>query len=283
VGEDYPRRWLDEFNKYSFNTGGINILPETVDVRNFIAYQDLRSRTGSDPIGHFARLQMTFPKSLLGYKDKKGQLDSRKSLTSLSLRKKDIPDSFKYASTALLCEVDFLTHSLLPAELRPMGITSIIIDPSRGYMDKSFWDLVPTIMPGLTAFLPAEEDLRELFAGRSHDLWEMAEAIASWGCQIVVIKQGEGGQLLYDSLSGKRYDIPAYPSEVRDLTGAGEVFSGGFMVGYKHTYSPLEAVLYGSVSASIAVENSGAFYSRHVLPGLAEARIERLQEMVRQV
>lgn len=283
VGEDYPRRWLDEFESYGFNTEGIKILPETLDVRKFIAYHDLRTRTYSDPVAHFARLEMTFPKSLLGYKKDKGKLDSRNSLTLFSLRKKDIPESFTYASTALLCGVDFLTHSLMPAELRYLGLTSIIIDPSQGYMDKSFWDQVPTIMPGLTAFLPAEEDLRELFAGRSQDLWEMAEAVAGWGCQIVVIKQGEGGQLLYDSLSGKRYDFPAYPSEIRDLTGAGEVFSGGFMVGYKHTFNPVEAVLYGSVSASIAVENSGAFHSRFVLPSLAQARLERLQEMVRQV
>ncbi len=283
VGEDYPRKWLDEFKQFGFNIEGIKILPESIDVRKFIAYSDLRSRTSSDPIAHFAQKQMTFPKSLLGYKDDSGKLDERGRLTRVSIRPADIPKNFQYASIAHLCGVDFLTHTLVPAALRQMGITSILIDPSPGYMDKSFWDLVPTIMPGLTVFLPAEEDLRELFAGRSHDLWEMAEAVTSWGCQVVVIKRGEGGQLIYDSVTRKKYTVPAYPSEVKDLTGAGEVFSGGFMVGYKHTYSPLQATLYGSVAASIAVENSGAFYARQVLPGLAQARLERLQETVRQV
>jgi sugar/nucleoside kinase (ribokinase family) len=283
VGEDYPRKWIDDYQAHGFNTEGIKILPETPDLRKFIAYSNLRSRSGSDPVTHFAQMNIPYPKTLLGYKERGNTLDSRTKLTLLSIRQHDIPKSFQYASVAHLCAVDFLTHSLIPVALRQFGVTTITLDPGPGYMDKSFWDLVPSIMPGLTAFMPSEKDLRNLFAGHTQDLWEMAEAVANWGCKIVVIKRGVSGQLMYDSVSGKRYEIPAYPTQIVDLTGAGEVFSGGFMVGYKRTFNPLLAVIYGSVSASIAIEGSGAFYTRQVLPGLAQARLESLKDAVRQV
>jgi hypothetical protein len=42
-------------------------------------------------------------------------------------------------------------------------------------------------------------------------------------------------------------------------------------------------VLYGNVSASLALEGSGAFYPLDVMPGLAEARLSVLRDMVREV
>jgi len=41
--------------------------------------------------------------------------------------------------------------------------------------------------------------------------------------------------------------------------------------------------LYGNVSASLKVEGSGAFYPLDVLPGLAQARLETLKDIVREV
>ena len=66
-------------------------------------------------------------------------------------------------------------------------------------------------------------------------------------------------------------------------TGAGDAFCGGFLAGYRKTYEPLEAALYGNVSASLNVEGSGAFYPLDVLPGLAQARLEVLRAMVHEV
>ena len=281
VGEDYPRAWLHEYQAKGFNIEGIKILPEAHDLRSFIAYTDLRTRFTDDPVGHFARLETTFPKSLLGYKSTNGQLDSQKDLAPLSLRQNDLPESYNYANVAHICYVDFLTHSLMPAALRQAGLTTITMDPGPGYMHPQFYDLIPSILPGLSAFLPAEDDLRSLFKGQTEDLWEMAETVVSWGCELVVIKRGEQGQLLYDGASKTRYEVPAYPSSMVDLTGAGDTFCGGFLVGYKRTYDPLQAVMYGNVSASLAVEGSGASYAHDVLPGLPQARLESLHDLVR--
>jgi ribokinase len=66
-------------------------------------------------------------------------------------------------------------------------------------------------------------------------------------------------------------------------TGAGDAFCGGFLVGYRKTFDPLEAVLYGNIAASLVVEGSGPFYALAALPGLAEARLLALKEAVRRL
>ncbi len=283
VGEDFPRTWINNLQNNRFNIEGINILPEELDLRSFKAYSDIRSSTTQDPIGHFAKLGITFPKSLLGYKDPNSNMDSSEILTKTSLRESDIPKTYEYASAAHFCAVDFMTHSLMPSILRKMGITSITLDPGASYMNSEFWDRLPSIIPGLTAFLPSEGDLREFFKGKTDDIWEMIEMVGNWGAEIVVVKRGEKGQFLFDTAGKKRYEIPAYPSRMVDLTGAGDVFCGGFLIGYKKTFDPKEAVLYGNVAASFAVEGSGPFYANAVLPGLPQARLERLRDSIREV
>ena len=135
----------------------------------------------------------------------------------------------------------------------------------------------------MTAFLPSQEELHSLLWGKTNDLWEMAEVLGSYGCEFIVIKSGGLGQYLYDAVGKHRWDIPAYPSRMADPTGAGDAFCGGFLAGYRKTYDPLEAALHGNVSASLAVEGSGAFYPLDVMPGLAQARLDTLRDQVREV
>ena len=150
-------------------------------------------------------------------------------------------------------------------------------------MNPSFREDVPSLVTGLNAFLPSEGKLRMLFLGRSDDLWEMAEIIASYGCEMVVIKRGERGQLLYDAITRTRWEIPAYPSKLVDPTGAGDAFCGGFQAGFHRTFDPLLATLHGNISASMIIEGSGPYYALDALPGLAQARLDSLRHSVRKV
>jgi sugar/nucleoside kinase (ribokinase family) len=89
--------------------------------------------------------------------------------------------------------------------------------------------------------------------------------------------------LLFISASKKKFEIPAYPARLADLTGAGFAFDGGFLAGYCRNYDPLDGVFHGSVSASLKVEGSGAFYPLEVMPGLAEARLNAVRGLMREV
>jgi sugar/nucleoside kinase (ribokinase family) len=284
VGEDYPQDWLENFQQHGLNVQGVRVLPEAVDLRTFTAIINRTTRYVDDPVAHFARLGLPFPKALLGYRAPQGQvMDSRTRLLPVSLRPADIPETLMDANAAHLCPLDYLTHSLLPALMRQAEFTTVTLDPSPGYMNPAYWGDVPALLTGLTAFLPSEDEMRSLFQSRTNDLWEMADALSAYGCEIIVIKCGERGQLLYDAATRSRWEIPPYPARFSNPIGAGDAFCGGFLAGYRRTYDPLQAVMYGNISASLVVEGNLPTYALGALPGLQEARLEALRQLVRKV
>jgi sugar/nucleoside kinase (ribokinase family) len=277
VGDDYPRAWLNDVKARGFDTSGIHILPQNLDVREFIAYNELFEPNRVNPVSHFARRQMTVPKSLLGYQHDKERDEA------LKLTVRDIPDDYLTARAAYLCSMDLITQTQLIAGLKRGSVHSFILDPSSVTMAPTSRRELPALLNGVTAFLPSEEEMRNLFQAETHDLWEMAEAVSLYGCEYVVIKRGAHGQFLYDSDTKRKWDIPAYPSRVEDVTGAGDAFGGGFVSGFCRDYDPLEGALHGNVSASLMLEGQGAFHPLDVMPGLAEARVSALKDMVRNV
>lgn len=277
VGDDYPREWLNSVKSRGFDTSGLHVLQQKLDVREFIAYNESLEPNRVNPVSHFARRQMTVPKSLLGYQHDKKQDDE------LKLTVRDIPDEYLTARAAYLCPMDLVTQTQLIAGLKRGHVHSFILDPSPVTMSPTSRRELPALLNGVTAFLPSEEEMRNLFQAETHDLWEMAEAVSLYGCEYVVIKRGAQGQLLYDPDTKRRWEIPAYPSRVEDVTGAGDAFGGGFVSGFCRDYDPLEGVLHGNVSASLALEGMGVFHSLDVMPGLAEARLTALRDMVRKI
>jgi sugar/nucleoside kinase (ribokinase family) len=283
VGEDYPQEWLEKYTAHGLDLRGVRAVADEIDVRSFLAFSDRVTLSTDEPVVHFARLGLPFPRALLGYHSKKDHLDSRTRLLPTSLRQGDIPADFLDATAAHLCSLDYLTHSMLPAILRQRQFTTITLDPSPGYMNPTFFDDVPALLTGLTAFLPSEEEALALYQGHTNNLYEIAEALAGYGCELIVIKRGARGQILYDASTRSHWEIPPYPARLVNPTGAGDAFCGGFLAGYRRTYDPLEAVLYGNVSASLAVEGKDPAYALDVLPGLPDARREALKLSVRKV
>jgi cytidine kinase len=282
AGEDYPHEWLQSFKKYGWDTRGIHILAGAVDLRYFQARLDPGRFERTNPLTHFSRLNLPFPKHLLGYQPPI-EIDDRKTTQPASPRPSDIPPDYLNTHTVHLCPLEYMTTSRLLSTFRQANVTFLTLDPYPAFMTSAAFDDVRSLLQGLTAFLPSEEELRALFWGRTNDLWQMAETLGNFGCEFIVVKRGAHGQMLYDSVSKKRWEIPAYPARLEDLTGAGDSFCGGFSAGYLKTFDPLRAALYGSVSASLTIEGSGAFHALDALPGLSQSRLEVLSDRVRQV
>jgi hypothetical protein len=321
AGEDYPQEWLKSFEARGWDRRGIHILAEALDLRHFQANiphpvpgtgasrsgQDPESPnaagtsahpepghglrfvtkgeliTRTNPVAHFARLGLPFPKSLLGYQPPEEIGKDRKDSEAASPRPGDIPPDYLTARAVHLCPLDYLTASRLSSTFRQASVTTLTLDPTAACMTGKTFENMRILLQGVTAFLPSEEEVRALFWGRTNDLWEMAETLGAFGCEFIVIKSGAHGQRLYDSVSKKRWEIPAYPARLVDGTGAGDSFCGGFLAGYQKTYDPLRGVLHGSVSASLTIEGSGCFHALEALPGLAERRLESLAGLVRQI
>jgi sugar/nucleoside kinase (ribokinase family) len=284
VGEDYPHEWLRSFEQRGFDVRGVHILPERLDLRFFQACLDEQTFRRSNPLSHFARLELPFPKSLLGYQQPQAEeQDDRTTPHPASPRPVDLPPDYLEAHAVHLCPLDYPTANRFISSFQQAGVTSLTFDPHAAYMTPPAWNNLHPLLHGLTAFLPAEEELRALFWGRSDDLWEMVETVAACGCELVVVKRGGRGQMLYDAAAHRRWEIPAYPARLADPTGAGDSFCGGFLAGYQQTYDPLQAALHGNISASLTIEGSGVFHVLETLPGLARARLETLTSMVRKV
>jgi sugar/nucleoside kinase (ribokinase family) len=283
VGNNYPKAWIKDLLQRGFETRGINVLPESLDLRQFTAYADMKTRVHENPIKHFSHIGLPFPKALFGYVYNDLIPSSRTQLLPVAIRPGDIPEDYLEAKAAHICPMDYLDHKLLPSLLRSGYVTTITLDPSDGYMIPSFWDDFPHVISGIDAFITSERKLRSLFQNRSEDLWEMAEAVGSFGCEFVIIRCQERGQLVYDAVSKSRWLVPAYPARVIDPTGGGDAFCGGFLIGYQKTFDPLHGTLYGNISASLTIEGSKAFYALDALSGLAEARYQSLQGMVQRI
>jgi sugar/nucleoside kinase (ribokinase family) len=268
---------LNDVRQQGFDTSGIRIQPQNLDVREFIAYNESFEANRVNPVTHFARREMTVPKSLLGY-----QYDQKPD-EALRLTVRDIPDDYLTARAAYLCPMELVTQTQLIASLKLGHIHSFILDPSPATMTPKSRRELPALLNGVTAFLPSEDEMRNLFQAETHDLWEMAEAVSLYGCEHVVVKRGVQGQLLYNSSTKEKWQIPPYPARIEDVTGAGHAFGGGFVAGYCKDYDPLEGVLHGNVSASLMLEGHGAFHSLDVMPGLAQARLNALRDMIRKV
>jgi hypothetical protein len=280
VGNDYPREWLNACVTRGFDICGIHVLSKNMDVREFITYDESFEASRINPVSHFARRGMTFPKALLGYQPPD---DKKKPDPESMLIVTDIPNDYLLARAALLCSMDIVTQTQLIAGMKRGSVHTFVLAPGPDVMTPRARRGLPTLLHGVTAFIPSQEELRNLFWGETHDLWDMARAVSMYGCEYVVIKCGARGQLLYDANRKRRWEIPAYPARLADPTGAGDAFCGGFLAGYCKDYDPLEGVLYGNVSASLKVEGGGAFYPLDVLPGLAEARLGALRNMVREI
>lgn len=110
-----------------------------------------------------------------------------------------------------------------------------------------------------------------------HNLLRAARWIQERGPELVIVKKGEHGAILF--MRDAVFFAPGYPlEEIFDPTGAGDSFAGGFM-GYLARVGSLEreelkrAMIYGSALGSFAVE-------RFSVERLVKLRAEEILERV---
>lgn len=116
------------------------------------------------------------------------------------------------------------------------------------------------------------------------NLIKAAQDILKMGTDTVVIKKGESGSIVC-SARGETFILPAYPAtDVKDPTGAGDSFAGGFM-GYLASQGNAEfetlrtAVAYGTVVASFTI----ADFSMNGLTCTTRAKIDERLQVLRSI
>jgi len=117
-----------------------------------------------------------------------------------------------------------------------------------------------------------------------YNLIKAAEKILDMGPGVVIIKKGESGSMVCRA-GGERFILPAYPAcEVKDPTGAGDSFAGGFM-GYlaqagKTDFGSLKtAVAYGTVVASFTIADFSLKGLTSISKNDIDGRLKTLREV----
>jgi len=118
-------------------------------------------------------------------------------------------------------------------------------------------DRVLEVLRRVDIALLNEEEARAL-AGETQ-ITRAADRLVEQGARAVIVKKGEHGALFRSS--DERFITPAFPVDaLRDPTGAGDSFAGGFLgwlarCGREDGHALRQALACGTAMASIAIEN----------------------------
>jgi ribokinase len=281
VGANFHRDLIDRLAENQIDVKRIRFLELPLEHRFFYACPSPGEKTIRNPSSHYLRRGLPLPKGLIDLPSPELREEPGADAVPLASVLTSLPPGFGADCAVHFCAADLQRSVALPSRVRDLGVSVVTLDPDTSFMNPDCLRGLPAVVKGLSAVLPSLEELRELFSQSSIGEWEMAEALSDMGCEIVAIKCGAEGQRVWDRRQGRRWMLPAYPARVRDIHGAGDAFCGGFLAGLAQTGDPLEASLRGSVSASLAIEGTGALYPLDILPGLVEARLDFLRQMAK--
>ncbi len=225
VGEDYPLEELDFLVERDVDLAGIERAPgESFFWAGRYSY-DLSSRdTFETRLGVFAEF------------------------------KPRIPDEFKDSRFVFLGNIDPVLQLDVLDQVRSPEV--VVCDTMDYWIEGSRGALLE-LLKHVDILMLNDAEAREL--ADDHNLLRAARWIRERGPELVVVKKGEHGAVLY----GPEwvFFVPGFPLEVVfDPTGAGDAFAGGFL-GYLASIRSLtaddyrRAMVYGSAMGSFAVES----------------------------
>ncbi len=186
-----------------------------------------------------------------------------------------IPPGFRNEEYVFLANIDpELQLSVLEQVERPR----LVICDTMNFWIEGKRDALLELLERVDVLVINESEAR-LLAGRT-DLAMAARGVLELGPTRLVVKCGCEGVLLF--AGGEVERLPAYPvADVRDPTGAGDSFAGGFVGALAESgdVSPAgmrRALLCGTATASFAIEAFSVERLRQVDRAAIEGRCEEL-------
>ncbi len=231
VGGDHADEILSELEGY-FDTTGIRVAKPLPTPRAWQVF---------DETGH---REETFQTS------QEGMLSLLPEPSELKTFYQNIP------GVHLHCSPENVPHWV--PHLRKLGCESILWEPHDEFcvpenrqLFKENSKLVDIVSP----------NLREgRILTKLEDPAEILHQLIDYGAPIAALRMGAEGSLV-GSNQGELFKIPSYPVEnLVDVTGAGNAYCGGFIVGLHKEKDLQKAGWYGAVSASFTLEQFGVLY-----------------------
>lgn len=172
------------------------------------------------------------------------------------LRADEVQDEWLRKAAHLHVSSYYLQKALRPGCRRlferatALGLTTSL-DPGFDPEQKWEGDVLETLQH-VDVFLPNAQEL-EAITGRD-DLGEALAAVQN-GRTRTVVKRGSDGCTSLDD--GLRVDVPAYPVDAIDSTGAGDSFDAGFLHAWLRKASWLDSMRWGSACGSLSTRGMG--------------------------
>ena len=113
-------------------------------------------------------------------------------------------------------------------------------------------DLRP-ILPFVDVFMPNIEEAA-LLTGETNPV-KQAELLLHAGCTIAIITRGENGALLMSAQ--ETLEAPAFPVKVVDVSGAGDAFVAGFILGLLEQWAMADSLRFASLMGASACTHLG--------------------------
>lgn len=269
AGSDFPAACLDLLAGRGLRTEGIRRLRSRHGMNVAFCYRRDGSRVREFPPEVIAAIAPQERQRFIDYGI--AGADTRFAIwTEFAPDGTDIPDDWMPAIAALHCAaMPVQRHHAIAARVRRETNAWLQVD-SPWYDERALGrDEATSLFALLDAILPSEDDVARASPGRA-----IADTLAHMqrqGARLIVLKRGARGSRILSTAS-KPVDIPALPGAAAvDPTGAGDAFCGGFLAGIHLTGDPVQAALYGTVSASFAIAAPG-------IGGLLAASRDQAQE-----
>lgn len=191
----------------------------------------------------------------------------------------ELPSDYKTSPYLFLANIDpELQYEVLQqcdAELTMMDSMDFWITGKREALDK--------VIAAVDIVLLNDFEMRQW--AETYSLVEGARKMLATGPRAIIVKKGEHGALLVTE--DEVFVAPAYPyAEVKDPTGAGDSFAGGFMGFIAQNDGDISAsglrraVIHGAVVASFTVEDFGMAGLIALTNEAVQERYRRFQELV---
>ncbi|HOO56594.1 MAG TPA: PfkB family carbohydrate kinase [bacterium] len=188
-----------------------------------------------------------------------------------------LPENFRDSSFLFLANIDPALQLKVLDQCR--NLEFVIADTMNFWIDASR-EALDEVISRIGAILVNDEEARML-TGETV-LQKAAKKILEMGPKIVIIKKGEHGVMMFTRDSF--FAFPGYPiDEVKDPTGAGDSFAGGF-IGYLASKGTVndetlkQAIVAGSTTASFCCEDFSIDKFRNITSGELLARAGNFRE-----
>ena len=225
VGEDFPQEHIEFLKRRDINLEGLQIQPgKTFHWKGYYDFDVNQAHTLATDLNVFEHFRP------------------------------ELPESYRDADYVFLANID--------PELQ-LQVLQQVRSPKLTFCDTmNFWieskrDALLEVLKRVDVIFMNDAEARELCS--TFSLVRAGRMLLEMGPRAVIVKKGEHGAILFTKHA--HFSAPSYPlEEVRDPTGAGDTFAGGF-IGYVASTDDLSeanlrrAVVHGSVLASYNVED----------------------------